>query len=511
MARAIIIGSGMAGLTAAAHLAMDGCEVKVFEQADHVGGVTATFKRDGFSWDIGPMILEGFGPGEPVDYILKKMGIADRLKLARYDRGLHFPDFSVTRPKDYQGPNWRINKLKEIFPHEAVNLDRFYRFLHSSFDLITLDRHAAVRSPLGVLPLKIGMWPLYLKVRKYIDWNSRQLMEHFFTDEKLKAFFLMILVDMTLLTHEYPALGVPFSNQETYFDCRIPAGRPYGIGPRGITLHAVSGGCGEIVKAMTDIITGRGGSISTNRVVEKILIEKDRVVGVRLAGGEEHRAELVLSSGDARHCFFSMIGRDRLPGDFAAKIDDIPLMESVFMVHLGVDMDVTPWQKDPVNYYYNVYDIDREVSLMREGHYHEGKAGFLIYIPSLHSPRMAPPEKHALTVYTVAPNRIEGGWDARKKEMIDKLLVEAERIIPGLRKKTLTQWTLTPKEFGILTHMREHHSFGGFRPVMGRGGAPHRTPFRGLWFIGSQSESGPGVWTQIISSRAVFKKARREM
>ena len=124
---------------------------------------------------------------------------------------------------------------------------------------------------------------------------------------------------------------------------------------------------------------------------------------------------------------------------------------------------------------------------------------------------MAPPEKHALTVYTVAPNRIEGGWDARKKEMIDKLLVEAERIIPGLRKKTLTQWTLTPKEFGILTHMREHHSFGGFRPVMGRGGAPHRTPFRGLWFIGSQSESGPGVWTQIISSRAVFKKARREM
>jgi hypothetical protein len=34
----------------------------------------------------------------------------------------------------------------------------------------------------------MGMWPLYLRVRKYIDWNSRQLMDHFFTDEKLKAF-----------------------------------------------------------------------------------------------------------------------------------------------------------------------------------------------------------------------------------------------------------------------------------------------------------------------------------
>jgi phytoene dehydrogenase-like protein len=511
MARAIIIGSGMAGLTAAAHLAMDGCDVKVFEQAGHIGGVTATFKKDGFAWDIGPMILEGFGPGEPVDYILKKMGIADRLKLTRYDRGLHFPDFSVARPKTYEGPDWRIKKLKEIFPHEAENIDRFYRFLRTSFDLITLERHSAVRGPLGALPLKMGMWPLYLKVKKYITWNARMLMDNFFTDEKLKIFFLVILVDMTLLTEEYPALGVPFSNQETYFDSRVPPRRPYGIGPKGITLHAVSGGCGEIVQVMADIVTGRGGSFHTNSTVETILIEKDRVVGVRLAGGEEHRAELVFASGDARHCFFSMIGRTKLPKEFAGKIDDIPLMESVFTVHLGVDMDVTPWQDTPVNYYYNVYDIDREVSLLREGHYQEGKAGFVIYIPSLHSPQMAPAGKHALTIFTVAPNRIDRGWDARKNEMIDKLLVEVERIIPELRKKTVIQWTITPKDFGILTHMREHHSFGGFRPVINRTGATHRTPFRGLWFIGSQSESGPGVWTQIISSRKVFSLARKEV
>jgi phytoene dehydrogenase-like protein len=124
---------------------------------------------------------------------------------------------------------------------------------------------------------------------------------------------------------------------------------------------------------------------------------------------------------------------------------------------------------------------------------------------------MAPAGKHALTIFTVAPNRIDRGWDARKNEMIDKLLVEVERIIPELRKKTVIQWTITPKDFGILTHMREHHSFGGFRPVINRTGATHRTPFRGLWFIGSQSESGPGVWTQIISSRKVFSLARKEV
>jgi protoporphyrinogen oxidase len=40
MARAVVIGAGAAGLTAAAFLARDGCEVDVFEQAPHIGGVT---------------------------------------------------------------------------------------------------------------------------------------------------------------------------------------------------------------------------------------------------------------------------------------------------------------------------------------------------------------------------------------------------------------------------------------------------------------------------------------
>ena len=44
MTRAVVVGSGMAGLTAAAYLARDGCQVDVFEQADLIGGVTTTFR-----------------------------------------------------------------------------------------------------------------------------------------------------------------------------------------------------------------------------------------------------------------------------------------------------------------------------------------------------------------------------------------------------------------------------------------------------------------------------------
>jgi phytoene dehydrogenase-like protein len=47
--RVVVVGSGMAGLTAAAYLARDGCDVDVFEQADHIGGVTATLRKEGFA------------------------------------------------------------------------------------------------------------------------------------------------------------------------------------------------------------------------------------------------------------------------------------------------------------------------------------------------------------------------------------------------------------------------------------------------------------------------------
>jgi hypothetical protein len=65
-------------------------------------------------------------------------------------------------------------------------------------------------------------------------------------------------------------------------------------------------------------------------------------------------------------------------------------------------------------------------------------------------------------------------------------------------------------DFGELVHMPDHHSFGGICPKIGGKGAPQRTPYQGLWFIGSQSETGPGVWTQIISSRKVFRSLRKE-
>jgi phytoene dehydrogenase-like protein len=161
-------------------------------------------------------------------------------------------------------------------------------------------------------------------------------------------------------------------------------------------------------------------------------------------------------------------------------------------------------------YYYGTYDIDAGVDHCQRGHYHEGKDGFLIYVPSLHSPELAPAGHHALTVYTIAPNHLsEGTWHERREEMADKLLIEAEKIVPGLRERSQVSVVLTPQDFRART-MQEHHSFGGAAPVAGKPATPNRTPIQGLWFIGSQSESGAGMANVIAGTRKIMQMVLKE-
>ena len=61
--RAIVIGAGIGGLTAAALLARRGYAVTVYDQAIVPGGCASTFKRKGFTFDVGATQVAGLEPG----------------------------------------------------------------------------------------------------------------------------------------------------------------------------------------------------------------------------------------------------------------------------------------------------------------------------------------------------------------------------------------------------------------------------------------------------------------
>ena len=505
MTKAIVVGSGMAGLTIGAYLARDGVEVDVFEQAGHIGGVTTTLRRDGFSWDLGPLLIEGLAPGEPAGRVLAELGCADRVELIRADRGVVFPDYRLQPPDEYIGPYWRRDRLKEIFPDEAEGLDRYYEFYDTMLDLMTLMRRAEDAGLLRSLPIKLRMARLFGRVKRMQDWSSQQLMDHFFRDDRLKALFLGILADLVVRPSDFAGLAVPALNQETAYDRHMPA-KVSSIGPR-TTFQYVAGGCQSLVDAVAGVITAHGGRLHTGATVTRVIVEHGRARGIELAGGARHEADIVLVTGGARECFEKLVGRDVLPPATTEHLDDLRLMESVFMVHLGVDMDVSRHQPGALDYHLWTYDLEGAIARIQDGEYHEGRDGFLIYIPSLHSPSMAPDGQHAITIYTVAPNKLAGSWEERRQEMTDKLLDCAEEVIPGLREHARVTVSMTPDDFKKRTHL-DHHAFGGVSPVMGKSGMPHKTPIDGLWFLGAQSETAGGVPNVMLGARAVHKKVR---
>lgn len=499
-----IVGSGMAGLTAGAYLARAGHAVTVFEQFSAPGGVTATVRKDGFGWDLGPLLLEGFAPGDRGRLILEELGVSARVPAVHEDRGLVLHDLALWKPHEYEGPYWRRERLKRLFPDEAQALDRYYRFCDRVLHLMGLMRQSENARGVTSLWLKLRTLLGFQGVRGVAGWTGSQLMDYYFHSPALKTIFLGIVADFVTAPSEFPALGVPSLHLETAFDKRIPT-FPNTRSAQTAYCYLI-GGCQTLVDAVLGVLLQHGGRLFTGAMVKKIAIENGRARGVVLADGHFEASDLVLASGGMREVFFGLVGPEHLPQELIRQIERNRLMESVLMVHLGVDFDPTPYQPAALCYYYETEDLEAAVQRLRTGEYHEGRDGLLIYVPSLHSPSLAPPGHHAVTIYTVAPDRLaEGSWGSRREELADRLVAHAERRVPGLRAHTKTRLILTPEDFRARVH-QERHSFGGVPPIIGNKPPSHKTPVQGLWFIGAQSESMGGVMNVMVGAQKVARQ-----
>ena len=70
--KVVIIGAGIAGLTAAQQLKSFGMEVVVLEARDRVGGRIATFRKGPYIADLGAMVVTGLG-GNPITVLSKQV------------------------------------------------------------------------------------------------------------------------------------------------------------------------------------------------------------------------------------------------------------------------------------------------------------------------------------------------------------------------------------------------------------------------------------------------------
>ena len=492
-----IIGAGLGGLTFGALAAKNGHQVEIFDKNTKPGGVVALLEHEGYKFEQGPLLIGDMLEGEPVYEFLKDLGIT--LETTRADRDIIMPDYDMVTPAEYKGPYWRRDRLKELFPEEADNIDRYYRF----YDDVMHLRYLSTLPQTAFNKIKLAL--AFLKIKKYVNMNADELTKHFFNSEKIRTLYTGILADFCADPAESQGLAVVFTNFETAFDKRIPL---YKNGKKYYPAFCyVNGGCQKIPESLADYITSHGGAIHYNTIVDKVLVDNKQVKGIRLDNGDVIESDMVVGCGSGKDFFFNTVGKEHLDDEYINILNTFRPMEAVFMLHLGVDIDPMKYMRSALSYCYGMYDLHSATMKLRNGEYHEGYDGYLLFVPSYHAPEFAPEGKHCLTIYTVAPDTLkEGTWEEKKEEYAKTLISLAERQIPDLSKHITTMKIMTAEDYRKYTHMSKC-SFGGLVPIWNQKNPSHITPVKNLIFVGQQSENAGGLGAVIMGAKSAYEKA----
>ena len=256
----IIIGAGLAGLTAGATLAKAGKKVLVLEQHNIVGGCATIFKRKGLKIEVGLHKMDWPPEHKSIKHpIFKHLGIYDRVKFVHTDSlwSIKADGLDITIPYGYENV---INVLSEKFPEDKEGIKKYFamidEYLSSSSRLpYNMNLLQFFASLVKVIPSKI-------KAKKRQD-KVGPILDSLIKNDKLKR-----ILDVNLsYYHDNP---YEFSwwyhsvGQAAYYNGTV----------------FVKGGSQELSNALRDIILENGGEVKTLCNVKQITTEGNKATGV---------------------------------------------------------------------------------------------------------------------------------------------------------------------------------------------------------------------------------------
>jgi phytoene dehydrogenase-like protein len=467
-----IIGSGIGGLSCGALLAKRGLKVLVVEQHHLAGGYCTSFPRKGHSiFDAGVHDISGLGPRGPVRFLLRELGVEDKLQFERVTSEYIFPNMKLQVHHDYKD---FVDLLITYFPDERENLSAFFAEMKGVYDDIyrDIDERDGVLGP----PETVGEMLKYPLTHPYLyrwfDKSYLKMLDSYFANQRLKE----ILCALTGYLTDNPQALKAFAMAPIfgyYFDG--------GYYPKG--------GSHALAKILASVIERNGGTVLLNSKVEQILVTDGVARGVLVKkmlprdSSEEYEAMVVVSDADVKQTFLHLIAPDHIPAQFLRSIQEIEPSTSAFIVFLSLDYDPP---LAPLAFY---------VSQVRPS--------ILIATPSKLDPDLAAPSGSTTTIVTLIPNSEARTWkrDApeykvRKEAFMEQLIDKAAELLPDLRNHIVNKEAGTPATFHRYTSSWDGAIYG---PRFGQQ-LSFKTPIRNLYLVGSGTFPGPGVEAVVISA-----------
>lgn len=284
--RVIVIGGGVAGLSAACYARMNGYEVDLFERHSIPGGLCTAWRVEGFLFDGCIEWLYGSGPASPYHRLWQEVGALEgRAFLSR-------EALTITTGADggrvalWADPDRLERELTERSPRDAVparELCELVRWMRTTS--FRVDLADELRGPWDTLKLLREAWPArksWARVtgttvgefaRRFEDPLLRQALESSVPRE-----LQLIGLVSTLASLADRSAGYPL------------------------------GGSLPIAQAMARRCTSLGARLHYRSPVERVRVERGRAVGVELADGRRVDADVVIAAGDLRATLDRLLG-----------------------------------------------------------------------------------------------------------------------------------------------------------------------------------------------------------
>jgi phytoene dehydrogenase-like protein len=257
----------------------------------------------------------------------------------------------------------------------------------------------------------------------------------------------------------------------------------------GLGHRPVEGGLTRITEALVSAVQAGGGWVRTGARVARIIVEKQRALGVQLADGEDIRAGTVISAADPRRTLLGLVGAPELPPEFVWRTQSIRMRGSVAKVFVLTDgrhglPDGTLAVAPSLVYLEHAYDAAKYGEISNEPYLEVTTSGELVTIH-----------------FQFAPHRLRSGsWHEERPRLeqlaIDTLSKHAPAFATSVRKiRSITpldleqDWGLTEGDLNHGQLALDQMFF--MRPIPGW--SQHRTPIDGLFLCGSGVHGGGGV------------------
>jgi len=494
----IVIGSGIGGLVTASQLAAKGAKVLVLERYLIPGGSGGSFRRAGYTFDVGASMIFGFGQKGHTNLLTRALAdvgehcttIPDPAQLE-----YHLPGgLTVAVDRDYES---FLAELTARFPHEAKGIRAFYDTCAQVFRCLDAMPLLSLEDPAYLAKVFFKAPLACLGLARWLPVNVGSVARAHIQDPNLLRFIDMECFCWSVM----PADRTPMINAGMVFSDRHAGGINY---PKG--------GVGVIADKLVAGLERHGGAIRYRSRVVKVLLEQGRAVGVRLADGQELHARRVVSNATRWDTFGDPDGDGQQPegaGELPASampsqtlIDgaDTPAAErtwrrryrpspSFLSLHLGVRADLIP---EGTHVHHLLLERWEEI---------EAEQGTVfVSMPSLLDPSLAPAGHHI--VHTFTPSSMEAwqglsptAYAAKKEADANRLIARLEAILPGLA------GAITHREVGT---PRSHRRFlgrsgGSYGPIPAMrlpGLLPmpfNRTGISGLYCVGDSCFPGQGL------------------